>query len=669
MCGCGIRYLLSTTLMIASFSFAAKAEELDFLNVSMEQLTDMEVMSVSKRREKASEVASAIYVITGKDIQRSGATTIPDALRLAPGVNVAQAGSSQWAVGVRGFNDQFSNKLLVLVDGRTVYSPEFSGVWWDVQNLLMEDIDRIEIIRGPGATVWGANAVNGVINIITKHAKNTVGGQITAAAGNHERLNTSVRYGDTIGENGYIRGYATYHDRNELEQASGDIGANDDWYTRTAGFRTDWELSDDSALMVKGDLYNGRHDLLYNFPDITGAPGALTTVDDSQEVKGGNLLANWTHAISDTSDFHLQSYLDYTYRDIAIIELHHKTFDIDFQHNWQPHARHQLSWGLGYRYIDDDLNGTTTLSLVPDDFSRHIFSGFIQDKIALIEDELYLTLGSKFEHNEYTQFEYQPNARLAWLIGDNQTLWGAVSKAVRTPDRATDGVTNVLSTFNAGGATGAVVRFGSSTAESEELIAWEMGYRIQPEENLAIDIATFYNDYDDLFINVVGSPTVAPFGGFAAFPILPVFLQNVGSGHSYGGEVSVNWQPYERWELELDYSYIDITIDNNQNSTINSENKTPHHQIGLHSMVEMSHAVEFDQHLYYVSEFTPEGSSEIDAYLRLDLRLAWQVSDSLELSLIGQNLLRDGHEEFSPFLYNSANEVGRSVFGKAVWRF
>lgn len=653
--------------VVATHAVAADAPSTDFLKVSLKDLADIEVTSVSRKREKASEAAAAIYVITQEDIRRSGATNMAEILRLAPGVQVARSGSSQWAVSTRGFNDQFANKLLVLIDGRTVYSPTFSGVWWDIHNPMHEDIERIEVIRGPGASVWGANAVNGVINIITKSAKDTQGTVAIVGGGTDKQLGLEGRHGFQLSDNAWARVYASHETYGESKRQGGELGNNDAWDIKRAGFRSDWEASPTANATLQGDIYQGREDQRYQFP-TTAAPYS-STVFDNHEVMGMNILGRWDKQLNERSDLTLQSYLDYNSRDIIVHDNKELTFDFDMQHVYQATDRYTLTWGAGYRLIDDNLSRSFALSYDPDTRRRQLFSGFFDHKFALIPDEVFLSLGSKFEYNDFTQFEQQPSARLSWVIDDSQTLWGAVSHAVRTPDRSNDDIINPLrASAGSRGLTNVLVRRGSEQTTSERLNAYEVGYRIQPTDDIAIDSSVFYNDYSNLIINRLGTPHLVSSGFSSPYVEVPLFLVNGGKGHSYGGEIVANWQATPIWNLEASYSYLDITLKDGT-SSVNTEDKSPQHQVGLRSRLDLPYHLECDQMLSYVDEVSTNTSAKIDDYVRLDLRLGYQPLDGVELSVVGQNLLDHSHQEFGPFLYNSQAEIGRSAYAQMVVRF
>ncbi len=663
---CSMAALLAT----GQFAWAAETQGADFLHISLEELANMEVTSVSKSSEKASEAAAAIYVITQEDIRRSGMRTIPELLRQVPGLHVAKAGSNQWAISSRGFNDQFANKLLVLMDGRTVYTPEFSGVWWDVQDTLLADIERIEVIRGPGATLWGSNAVNGVINIITKDASDTLGSYAEAGAGTFDEYFGAIRHGAQISDNGYMRVYAKHDKRDAFDFANSGTSADDAWEFSRAGFRADWAQNTKTDITLQGDLYSGNEDS-WLFRPSPSAPYTSPVLDD-QSIMGGNMLARINYEHSANSLFTLQSYIDYTHRDIAVVELNNTTFDIEAQHSWQPNAYHDIVWGVGYRLIDDNHNGTAYLTLTPESRPRNLYSAFVQDKIALIENEWYLTLGSKFEHNDFTGFEAQPSARMTFLVDDKQTVWAAVSRAIRTPSRSADDLRNVVSALpnTPFGQAGLAVRIGNRDVDKVSMYAYELGYRVQPDENLAIDVTGFYNRYDDLVAADLTTPFAtnsATLGNYVEYPFV---FNNSGEADAFGGELAVNWHPTSEWMLSGAYSYINVDLTTPSNTLPQSaEETTPEHMFNLRSQITLPHNVEFDQYLYYNGEIEPRPGTLIDGYWRFDMRVAWQPVKNVELSVIGQNLLDDGHREYSPFLYNRQTEVGRAVYGKVAWHF
>ncbi len=632
----------------------------DLLNLSLRELAEVEVTSVSKKAEKETEAAAAIFVITQEDIRRSGATVIPEVLRMVPGITVTQAGARDWTVTSRGFNDQFSNKLLVLIDGRTVYSPLFSGVIWDVQDTMLQDIERIEVIRGPGATLWGANAVNGVINIITKDSKDTQGGLATASFGTQINGIAGGRYGMKTGDDSYIRMYAkevAYDSQSTLQGA----GAGDSWRRSQAGFRSDSKMTESGKMTVQGDMYYLDGDTSYAFPELGAA--AFARQSEGVRANGFNLLGRWDERFAADSEASLQMYVDNAARKTAFFNDTTSTIDMDFQHAWSRWAGHEVVWGAGYRLILSENDPVSEqYALTPKRRTDNLFNAFVQDKMPLYEDELFLTLGSKFEHNDYTGVEIQPSARISWLPTDNQTVWASVSRAVHTPSRFTEDGHLTLAILPPGsapffaGIPTLVAAQGADAVDSEELTAYELGYRIQPTKSSSIDIAAFYNDYDKLFNGRFGDPV-----NLGTYLLWPLTTANSKTGHSYGLETSAKWNVTANWQLTGAYSYLGLTIDQKDETDFYSViGKQPKHMFNLSSTYAFGNGFEMTNMLYLNDDL--KGRANINGYQRFDTRLSYRVTDGLEVSLVGQNLFDDRHQEFTPFTYISATEIRRSFY-------
>ncbi|MBA4146726.1 MAG: TonB-dependent receptor [Verrucomicrobia bacterium] len=606
--------------------------------LSLEELMQVEVSSVSRRPEALNEVPSAIQVITGSEIRRSGARSIPEALRIASNLHVAQVDSRQWAISARGFNASVANKLLVMIDGRSVYTPLFSGVFWDVQDTLLEDIDRIEVVSGPGATLWGANAVNGVINIVTKSAKDpsAQGTLLTAGGGTEERGLAGIRHGGKLAENVYYRVYGKYFNRDSAVRANG-TDNKDDWQFGQGGFRIDWDATTESLLTFQGDLYGG---------DINQA------INDNITVGGGNFLSRWNRTISEDSDLQVQFYYDRTYRRIpGTFAEDLDTYDLDFQHRFHWMERNEIVWGLGYRLIVDDVDNIA-LAFLPEELTRHVFSAFVQDKIEIVEDKLFFTLGTKIEHNDYTGVEIQPSARAAWLPLTNQTVWAAVSRAVRTPSR--------IDRHLFAPSQPPFLIAGGPGFDSEEVIAYEVGYRFQPMQRLSVSIATFFNEYDRL-----RSVTPGP----------PLMIENGLEGETYGVELDATYRVTEAWRLRFGYTFLkeDIRVkpgfvDVNLGR---AETSDPRHQFSIRSLLDLPKNFELDLAARYVDRLHNISGGQIGTvpgYAELDARLGWRPRKDLEFSIVGQNLLHDRHPEFG-FSRPTRPEIERSVYGKVTWRF
>ncbi|MDX2072964.1 MAG: TonB-dependent receptor [Alphaproteobacteria bacterium] len=650
--------LLSSTILFGAVQSAMAASDVDsddLLNMSLAELSNVEVTSVSKKAEKETEAAAAIFVITQEDIQRSGATAIPDLLRMAPGITVTQAGSHDWTVTARGSNDQFSNKLLVLMDGRTIYSPLFSGVIWDVQDTMLEDIDRIEVIRGPGATLWGANAVNGVINIITKNAKDTQGGLAVVSAGNQVKGIGSARYGLKVGEDSYVRMYAKQKEYNSEDLTSG-ATANDNWKRSQAGFRGDLSVGDGDKLTVQGDIYANDEDANYTIPDLTAA--GFISHPEGIKAAGGNVLTRWERKHSEESQTTVQMYFDNTSYKTSFFNDLTNTGDIDVQNVWTGWGGQEIVWGAGYRLVSSENDPQSAqYSLTPKHRNDNLFNAFVQDKITLIPEDLFLTLGTKVEHNDYTGVEVQPSVRMSWLPAENQAVWGSVSRAVHTPYRYTDDAVQAGGIAILPGPTPVyILTAPNKSLKSEELIAYELGYRIQPTKALSFDLATFYNEYDELFFSNIGTPTT----------FVPAVIDNTGSGTSMGFELSSKWNVSNQWQLAGAYSYINEVFDKKTALAPSFVGKTPTHQFNVRSSYVFMPGVEMNNALYYVDDLNGVG---IKGYYRFDTSLAYRVTDDIEVSIVGQNLFRNSHQEFSPFAYRAATEIGRSIYGSLTARF
>jgi iron complex outermembrane receptor protein len=629
------------TLSLVCFPRAGLAQQPDstlsadaLKNLSIEQLMSVEVTSVSKRPESLAHAASAIQVITGEEIRRSGASSLPEALRLATNLQVAQVDARQWAISARGFNGTTANKLLVLIDGRTVYTPLFSGVFWDVQDVLLADIDRIEVISGPGATLWGANAVNGVINVITRNTKDTQGVLVSGGGGMELRGFGNARYGGALSPAVHYRAYGKGFAREPSMLPTGP-DAPDEWHAAQGGFRVDWDRSATSRMRFQGDLYDGR---------INQASGG------DIGVSGANLTGGWSHDISATAEVGAQFYYDRSHRNIpGTFGEDLDTYDVEIQHRTLLGDRHDLVWGLGYRLINDRVANSAAIAFLPPHVARQWFTGFIQDEIALVPDRLHLALGTKVEHNDYTGFEIQPSGRVNWRVSTSGTLWAAVSRALRTPSR----IDREL--FAPGQPPYAIA--GGPGFHSEEERAYELGYRLQAG-TLALSLATFYSRYHGLrSIERVNPP--------AAFPTV---IANGQEGEAYGAELVADYRVTERWRLRGGYTELRTHFwaqpTSNDASRGNSESHSPDRQLSLRSSADLPARMTLDGQFRYVGKIT---NQQVPAYGELDIRLGWQPVARLELSVVGQNLLHDHHAEFGT--PTQRREIRRGAYGSVAWRF
>jgi iron complex outermembrane recepter protein len=625
---------------------AAQSEPDDlsrYKKLSLDQLMQVEVTTASKTPEPIGRSASAVQVISRDDIRRSGATNLPEALRLAPNLQVAQVNASQWAISARGFNNVLANKLLVLIDGRSVYGPLFSGVFWDVQDVLLEDVDRIEVVSGPGGTLWGANAVNGVINIITRHGEQTQGALLEVGLGSELRSFANARFGGSVSPTINYRVYGKAFARDEtLSTHAG--AAHDSWSLGQVGWRADWQLAEGSALVLQGDLYDGQPD-----------PDGVGPID----VSGGNGLARWTRTFSETSELQIQAYYDHTRRSGGLSD-DTETYDFDAQHRWRIGDRNEIVWGLGYRVIDDELDNVPGFGIFPEHERLALYSGFVQDEITILPERLMLTLGSKVERNDYTGYEIQPSARVSWFPSARQTVWAAVSRAQRTPSRLERGFSTSI--------FGIVLLQGTKRFESEDLRAHELGWRLQPSERLSLSVATYYNKYDHL------RSADRATGGFP----FPITLENGVRGISYGLEVSAVYDAASWWRLRGGYTTLRkrLTVKNGRidQNRAKAEYKDPGHSLLIQSSMDLTERTELNAVLRYAGKLSDVQGDQsnppdihVPSVLQIDLCVIYKLSENLELALVGQNLLERRHREFVPD-GPEARDIERGVYGRVTWR-
>ena len=629
--------------------------------MSFEELMSVEITSVSRTEESLRDAAAAVAVVTPDQIRRSGATTLPDALRLVPGLHVGEQSSSTWAVSARGFSSINSEKLLVLSDTRSIYTPLFSGVNWTAQDYLLEDIERIEVIRGPGAALWGSNAVNGVINITTRNSRDTHGGFAEAGGGTFDRAWLEGRYGGETSGGVNYRVYGKYLDRDATLAPT--LETEDSWSMAHVGFRTDWDGTSQNSFTVQGDAYNADVGQLAPATNIIGRPGPAPPFN--MDLSGGNLLARWRRSADDGSDLQLRAYYDYTRRDdSSFLDTLH-TFDLDLQRGFQAGTRHEILWGAAYRLTANTNQSHGIFAVEPEKSTDELFSGFIQDQIS-IGPKVRLTLGTKLEHNDFSGFEVQPSVRMAWSARENQTLWVAISRAVRVPTRLERDI-YVDVTDPAGDPVARLL--GNDDFESERLVAYEIGDRWQPLETLSFDLALFYNDYDQLASLEFGAPFIDTDGR----TIIPIVNQNLTSGRTSGGELLVEWQPIDDWRLSASYSHIDMSLtpegqDLNRGEWI--EDATPRDIAGLRSLLNIGKNVEVDAQLRYQSDIVRQpdevSGESLDGFTELDVHVTWHATSSWNLTLVGQNLLHDQHAEFGPAARRG--ELERAGYLKVTWR-
>jgi len=659
-------FFLTIILSVSPIGAAQVPSRTDLSRMDLEDLMNVKVTSVSKREQNISRTAAAIFVINHDDIRRSGATNIPDLLRMAPGVDVEQIDANAWAISIRGFNARYSNKVLVLIDGRTVYSPSFSGVFWEHLDMPLENIERIEVIRGPGATVWGANAVNGVISIFTKSSKASKGALVTAGGGSQLHGLGLAQYGNTIGKNGAFRVFGKYFKIGNAAMPDGSPAA-DHWRRVNAGFRSDWDLSNRDSLMVQGSLFA-------NQANQTQRSGFIPTpydriINQRLDATGGDVLARWAHTFSKGSQTSFQMYYD-TYRrtDFGVPELQKKV-DLDFQHHLAAGDRHDIVWGLAYRASTSELSPGYTIAFSPPSQTDNLYSGFLQDEIRA-SDSLWFTIGAKVEHNAYTGLQIEPSARVAWNApGSRHTIWASASKAIRQPSRADTAIRVDVQTIPVSSDAIQVLRlYGNLRIKNEEVRSYELGYRSEVAKTLSLDIASFLSFYRHLQTTEPQAMVVIP-GSPMQFEI-PLLYDNKAGAVTYGGEVSLRWNANSRWRISPGYSYLHATIrqDPYSQGSVGFSLATgfPQNMFQVRSSLNLWRRMEFDQSLYYTARL-PGGS--IPGHARLDLRLARRLGESAQISLVGQNLLRPRTTEYGDTYSIIGTQSVRSVYAQITWKF
>jgi len=655
---------------MASICLATQKDEAErLLSLSLEDLMELEVTSAFRKPQSLKEIPAAVYVVTSEDIRRSGASSIPEILRMVPGVNVAKIDNGNWAVSIRGFNGVFADKLLVLMDGRTLYSPLFSGTFWDVQDTVLEDIDRIEVIRGPGASCWGSNAVNGVINIITKDARSTKGGLLTVGGGSLEKGFGTARYGFDIGELGAVRFYAKAQKIGDQK----DMKGNDAWDDREmvrAGFRSDLEFLD-SDFTLQGDIYTGQGTSKINMFNI------VYTDRDSMEpdipVSGGNILARLVHTTDAGHELRFRFYYDRASRKYDRIGAEDRdTIDLEFRHRFDLLGFNEFSWGGSYRHTWDELKFCSCTKVGffdPKKRKDDFFSFFVQNEAGFLDDSLRLLLGVRFDSSTYSSLDIEPTARLLYEIDPRQSVWLSVSKATRSPSRYNHDARWVIGATRVPGYPMPAIYayIGDDSFDSEKLLALESGYRVSFSKSLSVDLSLFANFYDHLFTGKHTSPVFHY--GYLLIPIKP---ENDGKGETYGLEITGNYKPKDWWRLELSYSYMDYHywIDDNHrdDSGLSADYMvTPRHMVSFRSNLDLTETLEIDLWLRYIGNIS---YYDIPDYTGLDIRLGWHPVKGLELSVVGKDLLDPHHPEYiDNFLHIQQTEIPRSVYGKVTWHF
>jgi len=651
-------FVVTLVALFADSLCGAQSKDRDLTELSLEDLMNVQVTSAAKREEKLSQTPAAIYVITGDDIRHSGVTTLADALRLAPGVQVSQISSNAWAVTIRGFGALYSNKLLVMIDGRSVYSPIFSGVLWNRQDTFLEDIDRIEVIRGPGASLWGSNAVNGVINIITKSAKETQGGLMTAAAGDHEKGFGGMRYGGSFAPDFHYRFYGKYFARNELTGSYG-VNPHDNWNFGQGGVRADWQINNSDSITMEGEYYRGTPGPITNLLPLPPVPVSQS------DASGGNGLVRWKHAFDGGSEMAWQLYYDRTYGPEFPFAQNADSFDVDFQHSIRLKDRHQVVWGGGVRrtMVRSHLGpGAAAFIDMSPNITLHLFSGFVQDEVTLVPDRVRLTAGIRLEDNEFTGVEAEPTLRLLYTPSSRQAFWAAVSRAARTPNISETDIREMITLPNI---PIPLVLLPNPHPKSETVLAYEVGYRVMPKAKMSVDLTGFYNHYDHLSTNTpVLVPGLAPMG-------MAIEWGNGALGETYGAEMSATYIPWQRWKVHGSYSFFrgnwaPSRADETANSSF-TPGTSPTHQFQIRSTLNLLRSVRMDTSFFYAGEWA---NATVPSYPRLDNTIEWDATRKVSFQFVVQNALQPRHVEFySSNIMQPGEYVERSIYGKTTWHF
>lgn len=651
--------LLLATFLAAPPVHADRAPP-DALDLSLEELMSVVVTSVSKKAQTLAETAAAVHVISAEDIRRSGATHIPEALRLAPGVQVSAIGGNKWAVSIRGFADRFSNKLLVLVDGRSVYTPLFSGVLWEALDVPLENIARIEVIRGPGASVWGANAVNGVINIITQAPFDSRGGRVTLAAGSELRGQGYARYGWSPDPDTAVALHVRAHDYDAARQTDGDKGV-DDWQSQSAGFKAERLLERGSLRLQGGVSRTHAGDEL----TLISAPPASALVQTTEKVSAGHLMARWEDRAGDHRQDSLQFYLEHSdYKSVTLTE-RRVTADLEYQQRRRLGERHDLIWGLGYRHSGDEIGGSPLFTINQPEMETALYSLYAQDEITLQPERWRLSLGARLEHNDYTGLGLQPNLRLLWTPNERNSVWLSLARALRTPSRTERGAA-VYVQADPVGPPPSLVQSVSGAQDDERLNALDLGWRWQINPVTSLDLAVFHYRYDQLRGSAATLMSmVAP--GYLLIQTQP---NNANSARVSGLEASLDWRPGQDWRLQAHYSWLNYRVHTAPlagQATSDYADVSPSHQLSLRTSWDIDSRLRWDLWLRHVGRIDRYG---IPAYTGLDTRLAWQAGKDLTLALVGQNLLDDAHPEFgTQFFVSTPSQVERNVFVQLDWKF
>ncbi len=633
-------------------------------DLSIEELMNESITSVAKKEQRMAEAPAAVYVLTGEEIVRSGVSSLPEALRMIPGLSVAQLDTQSWVVASRGFASQYAGELLVLIDGRTVYDPFYSGVPWGRQDVLLENIDRIEVIRGPGAALWGANAVNGVINIITKDSAATQGGLAVGSWGQTESYG-ALQWGGQAGDAHY-RAYLKYDDYAGADTARG-TAAGAPWHMGQGGFRADWRPSGADSFTLQGDVYDGKQHA--SDPQTSLTPPYMSAEVESRAISGGNILGRWRHSDSERSRWSVQAYYDRAQRRDDILGVQRDTFDVEFQHQLEFGSRQTLVYGAGYRYTQASYQDSYFLSYAHSYDAGHLTNLFLQDEINLVPKRLELTLGSKFEDDYFTGIETQPSARLMWTPDASHSVWASVSRAVRTPTFAETGLRINRAAYGPAGPglpPTVMSNLPNPDLQSQQELSYELGLRAQAGGSLFLDVATFFNSYRDLVV-VESTGTTLEASPMPEHLAITSRYVNKMQGTTYGLELVPTWQVTEWWKLTAGYTWLHMNLHSDalQHAGEQKAGDSPQQQAQIRSSMQWRHRLSLDSALYYVDRLP---NQNIASYTRLDASVGWMATDRLDLRVGGTNLLNPRHAEFRGSSTTPV-QIERSVYGRVEWRF
>jgi iron complex outermembrane recepter protein len=662
------RSFFATLLLMAGVPLQAQTTPVDLSAASIEDLMNIEITSASRKEERADEVPAAVYVITHNDIRRSGMTSVPDLLRLVPGVQVAQVNANKWAVSVRGFNGLYSNKLLVLVDGRSVYNPVFAGVLWDTEDVMLEDVDHIEVIRGPGAAVWGANAVNGVINILTRSAADTKGLLVRARTGTLDPGNVAIRYGGTSGSGAY-RAYTQISTHGDFVVGTPAVAAGDHWHSVLSGFRGDWSVGPDSYMIQGNASVTRQRPLWLNFDPAANNQADTSAVADAQVA---DVVGGWTHTHGNGATLHLQAYVDYAHRLESVVNYRRNTLDFDAFYRSPFAERHDLVIGGGLRHVVENIDGGPGYSFTPDRARETLLTAFAQDEI-IVTGRVHVTLGAKLEHESDDGLLFQPTARLMWTFQPHRHVWAAVSRAIRSPSLVDKGLRiDFPPTVQASLPNGpplAITVLGNPAAQDEGLISTEGGYRLDLGLHAAIDVAAFLGRYKRLQTSEPSLPNLVVVDGRPVLAVTTLF-QNLLDADTKGIEISGRVAMSDAWQMDGAFSSFHLTPHLDASSLDSGaaayDGTAPRYQWSAHSALSIGPRLQTDIMLFYVGAL---GQSDVPAYTRADARFEWTFTPRVSITAQGQNLLHASHAESGPLTTIITTRLPRSVSLGVAWRF